>query len=80
MEEEVRFPPLEDDVVEGVITYWHFEEGEEVEELDDLVEVSSAESTYSIPSPISGVLIERCVNEGEKVKVGDNLAIVNTLD
>jgi len=80
VEEEVRFPAIEDDVVEGIVTYWHFEEGEELEESDDLVEISCSENTYSISSPISGVLIERCVVEGEKVKIGDTLAVINTED
>jgi pyruvate/2-oxoglutarate dehydrogenase complex dihydrolipoamide acyltransferase (E2) component len=80
MEEEVRFQPSSENISEGVVTYWHFEEGEEVEEYDDLVEVSCEETTYSISCPISGILVERCVEEGEKVKNGDNLAIIETSD
>lgn len=80
MEEEVRFSPINDEIVEGIVTYWYFEEDEEIEVDDDLVEISSSEDTYSISSPIGGLLIERCVEEGEKVVVGDNLAVIDTQD
>ncbi len=80
MEEEIRFSPINDEIVEGIVTYWYFEEDEEIEIGDDLIEISSAENTYSITSPIAGVLLERCVEEGEKVVVGNNLAIIDTPD
>lgn len=78
MEEEIRFYPEREEMNEGIVTYWHFEEGEEIEESDDLVEIVSNESTINYTAPITGEIIERCVDEGGKVRVGETLAVIKT--
>ena len=59
---------------EVTISYWHFEEGDRVEEGEDLVEVATDKSTLNVPAPCSGVLTEVYFEEGDVVEVGEVLA------
>lgn len=59
---------------EATISYWHFEEGDKVEEGEDLVEIATDKSTFNVPAPCSGVLTEVCYEEGDIVEAGEILA------
>ena len=59
---------------EATISYWHFEEGDKVEEGEDLVEIATDKSTFNVPAPCSGVLTEVYYEEGDIVEVGEVLA------
>jgi len=61
---------------EATISYWHFEEGDKVEEGEDLVEIATDKSTFNIPAPCSGVLTEVFFEEGDIVEVGEVLAAI----
>lgn len=61
---------------EATISYWHFEEGDKVEEGEDLVEVATDKSTFNIPAPCSGILTEVFFEEGDIVEVGEVLATI----
>lgn len=68
------------EVIEGVreatISYWHFEEGDRVEEGEDLVEIATDKSTFNIPALCSGILTEVFFEEGDIVEVGEVLATI----
>jgi len=59
---------------EATISYWHFEEGDKVEEGEDLVEIATDKSTFNVPAPCSGVLTEVYYEEGDIVTAGEVLA------
>jgi len=74
---EVELPPLGDDAGdEAVVSMWHFEEGDEVYEGADLVEMTTDKATFNVPSPITAILVEIVADEGETVEVGEVLAIL----
>ncbi len=74
---EVKLPDLGEDAGdEASVSFWHFEEGDEVNEGDDLVEMTTDKATFNVPSPRSGVLAEIVADEGETVKVGEVLAVL----
>lgn len=73
---EVTLPELAEGVNEATISYWHFEEGDEVEEGEDLVELTTDKATFNIPAPTSGILSEVFFEEGDTVEVGEVLAII----
>ena len=70
---EVHLEPLTDGMEEATINYWYYEEGDRVEEGNDLVEVISEAGTFRIPAPCSGILGEVYFPEGEAVSVGEVL-------
>lgn len=71
---DVTLPELGDDVVEAVISFWHYEEGSRLEEGDDLVEMVTDKATFNVPSPVTGILKKIYAEEGQTVKVGEIIA------
>lgn len=63
-----------------VVSFWHVEEDEEFVEGNDLMEISTHKATFNISAPSTGKLIEILVQEGDVVKVGDVIAIIETED
>ena len=62
---------------EATINYWYHEEGDQVVEGDELVEVISEIGTVTINSPASGILGEVYFSEGDSVAVGDVLCEID---
>lgn len=73
---KVILPELGENVTKATITYWHFKEGDTVQEGDDLVEMATDKATFNMPSPASGKLTKIIVPEGENVPVGTELGII----
>ncbi|MFH0771273.1 MAG: biotin/lipoyl-containing protein [Candidatus Omnitrophota bacterium] len=73
---KVILPALGGGAREATISYWHLEEGDIVEEGEDLVEITTDKSTLNIPAPCSGILTEVFFEEGDIVEVGEVLANV----
>lgn len=74
---KLKLPDLgEEGGNEAVVSLWHFEEGDAVNEGDDLVEMTTDKATFNVPTPITGVLSEIVSDEGETVEVGEVLAVL----
>ena len=73
---EIKMPQLGETVVEGTITKWLKQEGDQVEADDLLVEISTDKVDSEVPSSASGTLQKILVQEGDTVKVGTPLAII----
>ena len=73
---EVKMPALGESVNEGTVTTWLKEEGDEVEEDEAILEVSTDKVDTEVPSPAAGVLTKILVGEDETVEVGTVLAII----
>jgi len=74
---EVVLPELAEGVNKAVVTYWHFSAGDQISEGDDLVEMATDKASFNVPASSSGVLKKTCFQEGEEVKVGEVLAIID---
>ncbi len=72
----VPMPQLGESVVEGTISRWLKKEGEHVEKLEPLLEVSTEKVDTEIPAPESGVLLKILVQEGETVDAGTVIAVI----
>jgi pyruvate dehydrogenase E2 component (dihydrolipoamide acetyltransferase) len=73
----VTMPQLGETVVEGTIVKWLKGQGDTVERDEPLFEISTDKVDTEVPSPISGVLKEVKVQEGETVEVGTELAVID---
>ena len=81
MDVDVELPDLGDGNGDrGVVAEWHFEEGEWVEEGEVLLDVLAEMDTVPVPSPNSGRLVERTVEEDDTVRTGEIVAIIETDD
>ena len=72
----VVLPEIGEDVNEAVVSFWHCDQGGKVDEGDDLIEMVTDKATFNVPAPASGILTEIMFKEGETVKVGETIAII----
>jgi len=78
---EFRLPELGDDAGdEATVSFWYYEEGEEVAVDEDIVELVTDKATFNAPSPANGTIVEIRAADGAKVKVGEVLAIIEVQD
>jgi 2-oxoisovalerate dehydrogenase E2 component (dihydrolipoyl transacylase) len=72
----ITMPQLGESVAEGTIGKWLKQPGERIERDEPLVEVITDKVTAEIPSPVSGVVEQIVVGEGETVPVGREIAVI----
>ena len=68
---DIMIPNLGNEISEAEITEWLVGIGEEVEEGDVVLLISTTKTSLEIESPISGKISQINFNEGELVQVGD---------
>lgn len=73
---EVIMPQLGESVVEGTVTKWLKQVDEAVSEFEPLVEINTDKVDTEVPSPASGTILARFVDEGETVQAGTVLAVI----
>ncbi len=75
---EVVMPKMGESVMEGTVLSWSKAVGDEVEQDETLLEISTDKVDSEVPSPAAGVLVEILVPEGETVEVGTPIAVIAT--
>ncbi len=78
MKVEVKLPALDEKTTEASVSFWYFDKGEEVKEGADLLEVVTDKATFNVPAPAAGKLSELNAQEGDAVKPGDVLGVIDT--
>ena len=73
---DIIMPELEFSEDVAVVAYWHIEEGDAIEEGDDLVAINTSNGTIHIPAPGTGILHEVYFDEGDEVEEGDVLGSI----
>jgi pyruvate/2-oxoglutarate dehydrogenase complex dihydrolipoamide acyltransferase (E2) component len=74
---EVKLPDLGEDAGDKAeVSFWYVEEGEQIEEGQDMVDMITDKAAFTVPAPVSGLLKEIRAQEGETVQVGEVMAIV----
>lgn len=71
-EKVVNCPPFPESVAEGDIR-WEKAEGDSVNVDDVVCEIETDKTSIPVPSPVSGVLSKRFVDDGTTVKAGQQL-------
>jgi pyruvate dehydrogenase E2 component (dihydrolipoamide acetyltransferase) len=74
--EAIYMPKYGMTMTEGIITQWHFHEGDEVAEGDALLTVETEKVDTDIEAPVSGRLVEVRYNEDDEVPVGEIIAYI----
>lgn len=79
---EVRLPDLGPDADdEAQVSFWYFDVGETVEkDNDDLLEMITDKATFNVPCQVSGTMVELRADEGDTVKVGDVICIIDAVE
>ena len=77
---EVLAKGLGKHVDEATVKAWFLEEGDAVNEGDDLVELATEESVVMITAPATGVLAEVCIDEDDTVQRDEVLCVIDDED
>jgi pyruvate/2-oxoglutarate dehydrogenase complex dihydrolipoamide acyltransferase (E2) component len=77
---KVYLPELGEGIEKATISFWYFQEGQEVKEGEDLVEVSTDKATFNVPCPATGTVAEILAQEGDSVNLGEPLAVIEESD
>lgn len=73
---ELKLPKMGESVAEATITSWLKEVGDSIELDESVVEIATDKVDSDVPSEVEGVLIEKKFHEGEVVKVGQVIAVI----
>ena len=79
---EIRLPDFgegDDGKGKAVVCFWHVEVGATVSCGEDLLEIVTDKAGFVVPCPVMGILREKCVHEDSSVRVGDVIAIMETI-
>lgn len=74
----ILLPAMGEGVIEATINKWLVAPGTAVNEDDPLVEVATDKVDSEIPAPAAGIIAEIMGKEGDIMKVGDILAVLET--
>src|SRR5579872_5538246 len=73
----VTMPQLGETVTEGTVAQWLKKPGDAIEKYEPFVEVSTDKVNAEVPAPVTGVIKEMLVKEGETVATGTPIAIID---
>ena len=71
-------PKMGESIMEGTILKWLKKEGDNINEDESVLEVATDKVDTEIPSTCSGKIIKILVEEGDIVKVGRPIAVIET--
>ncbi len=72
----ITMPQLGETVTEGTVAQWLKKVGDKVEKYEAFVEVSTDKVNAEVPAPVTGIITEMLVKEGETVPTGAPIAII----
>ena len=78
---EITLPDLGEDSVQAVtVSGWLANPGQALGEGDDLLELTTDKAAFTLPCPRPGTLSITLVSEGDKIRVGDTLCVLEVPD
>ncbi|HIQ30489.1 MAG TPA: 2-oxo acid dehydrogenase subunit E2 [Candidatus Caldiarchaeum subterraneum] len=77
---EVKLPDIGEGIAEGEVAKWLVKEGDHVSKYQPLVEVITVKVNVEIPSPYEGRVVKLLASEGQVLKVGEPLLVIETAE
>ncbi len=75
---ELLLPKMGESVAEATIIKWVKSAGETIDADESVLEIATDKVDSEVPSPVAGTLVKTLFNEGDVVKVGAVIAIIET--
>ena len=72
----LKLPKMGESVAEATVTKWLLDIGDKIQQDDPIVEIATDKVDTDVTSEVEGILVEKCFNENEVVKVGETLVII----
>src|SRR6185503_17863800 len=73
---ELKVPPLGESITEAVVGKWNKKKGDAVAVDEPLVVLETDKVTIDVPAPAAGAIVSVNVKEGDKVRVGEVLGLI----
>ena len=73
---EILFPELGESVHEGQVSKWLKQVGDFVKEDEPIVEIMTDKVNTELPAPVTGILVEITVPEGDEVEVFHKMGVI----
>ncbi|MBJ6759631.1 2-oxoglutarate dehydrogenase complex dihydrolipoyllysine-residue succinyltransferase [Myxococcaceae bacterium JPH2] len=73
---ELKVPPLGESITEAVVGKWNKKMGDAVAADEPLVVLETDKVTIDVPAPAAGTIASIAFKEGDKVRVGDVLGLI----
>ncbi len=74
---DIEVPEIGESISSGILAAWLKEDGEKVDEGEEIFELETDKATLGVPSPAAGVL-HRSAAEGDEVEVGHVVGRIDT--
>jgi 2-oxoglutarate dehydrogenase E2 component (dihydrolipoamide succinyltransferase) len=74
---DIKVPPLGESITEATVARWTKNEGEPIAPGETVVELETDKINVEVPAQKGGVLAKRVKNEGDVVKLGETLGIID---
>ena len=74
---ELKLPQLAAEMEYGTVLRWLKAEGESVAEGESLVEIEAEKVNHELEAPVSGRIETIVAQEGDEIKVGATIAIID---
>ena len=78
MSEKILVPTLGESITEATVAKWLKSTGDNIETDEPIVELETDKVNLEVPSPVNGVLEKINASEGDIVKVGSILGLINS--
>ncbi len=75
---ELVLPKMGESVAEATIIKWVKNPGDTIDSDESILEIATDKVDSEVPSPVAGTLVKTLFNEGDVVKVGAVIAIIET--
>ena len=73
---ELKLPQMGESVAEATLTSWLKEVGESIELDEAVFEIATDKVDSEVPSEVEGVLVEKCFEVDDVIKVGETVAVI----
>jgi pyruvate/2-oxoglutarate dehydrogenase complex dihydrolipoamide acyltransferase (E2) component len=78
MDFELTLEQIAPEMEYGTVTRWLKQVGDEVSAGDLIVEIEAEKASHEVETPVAGVVRSLVAAEGDELKVGDVLALIET--
>ncbi len=70
-------PQLGEKIEKATVSYWFAKAGDRITAQSDVVELTTDKAAINVPAPASGLLKQLIAREGDSVKPGDVLGVID---
>jgi pyruvate/2-oxoglutarate dehydrogenase complex dihydrolipoamide acyltransferase (E2) component len=74
---ELKLPQLAAEMEYGTVLRWLKREGDQVAEGEAIVEVEAEKANHELEAPVSGRIESILAEEGDEIKVGTVIAVID---